>query len=101
MDQLVVVAANRNAAVEVGFPARLPGVAVVDLGDAVPAAGEGAPPAPPVPDSPPLGGVPIPGLAADVEDFAGGAGDDAHQPGVAGQLAGGFAADGVAAVQLG
>src|SRR5205085_12407974 len=93
--------AEGDAAVEVGFPAGLPGVAMVDLVDAVAAAGVGASSSPPVPDGAPLGGVPIPGFAANVQDFAGAPGDDAHQAGVTGQLAGGFAADGVAAVEFG
>src|SRR5205814_9076380 len=99
VDEMVVVAADGHAAVEVGVPVFTPGVAVVDLGHAVPAAGEGATSAPPVLDGPPSRGGPCSGLAADVEYLAGAAGADAHQAGVAGQPAGGLTGDVDAAVE--
>src|SRR5436190_12594813 len=101
VDHVVGGPAQGDASVEVGGAAVAPGVAVVDVQDGAVAAFEGALVVVAVADGAALRPVPFAGLAADVEDFAFGSGDDAHDLGVTGQAAGGFARQGDAVAHLG
>src|SRR5690242_10432322 len=71
VDGVVEEGADGDAAVEVGEAAVVPRLAMVDLGDAAAAGGEGAPSCPAVFDGPALGCGPVPCFASDVEDLRG------------------------------
>src|SRR5262249_4602601 len=62
MHEVMMEGAHGHAAVEVGFAALAPGIAVVNLGDALAAGGKGAAAAEATTNGPPLRGGPLPGL---------------------------------------
>src|SRR5213078_1299360 len=70
VDKGVVVLAEGDTAVEVGFPVMVPWDAVVDIRDAVAAAWKGTPASPSEANGTTLRGVPVAGFAAHVQHLA-------------------------------